>query len=96
MVLDNLEPDELATMTDDQFDQLVTKAIYAEADARARREVEELDSEEICNTMCLSSTNVRVLLHRARLALRKCLEQNWFGKGGDSSSLNLSSKRGAH
>jgi len=43
MVLDNLEPDELATMTDDQFDQLVTKAIYAEADARARREEEELD-----------------------------------------------------
>jgi RNA polymerase sigma-70 factor (ECF subfamily) len=59
------------------------------------REMEELDSDEICNTMCLSSTNVRVLLHRARLALRKCLEQNWFGKGGDSSSLKLSSKRGA-
>lgn len=58
------------------------------------REIDELDPEEICNTMSLSATNVRVLLHRARLALRKCLEANWFGKVADGRS-NSSFKRGA-
>jgi len=44
------------------------------------REVDDLEPEEICNTMALSATNLRVLLHRARLSLRKCLEAKWFGE----------------
>jgi RNA polymerase sigma-70 factor (ECF subfamily) len=43
------------------------------------REWLELSSEEICNEMGLSSTNLYVTLHRARLRLRECLELNWFG-----------------
>lgn len=43
------------------------------------REWLELSSDEICNEMGLSSTNLYVTLHRARLRLRECLELNWFG-----------------
>lgn len=43
------------------------------------REWLELSSEEICKEMRLSSTNLYVQLHRARLRLRECLEINWFG-----------------
>lgn len=43
------------------------------------REWLELSSEEICNELGLSSTNLYVTLHRARLRLRECLELNWFG-----------------
>lgn len=43
------------------------------------REWLELSSEEICNELGLSSTNLYVTLHRARLRLRTCLELNWFG-----------------
>ncbi len=43
------------------------------------REWLELSSEEICNELGLSSTNLYVTLHRARLSLRACLELNWFG-----------------
>jgi RNA polymerase sigma-70 factor (ECF subfamily) len=49
------------------------------------REVFELDAEEICKTLSVTSTNLWVLLYRARLALRQCLEQNWFGPAGHKS-----------
>jgi RNA polymerase sigma-70 factor (ECF subfamily) len=44
------------------------------------REWLELSSEEICKELALSSTNLYVQLHRARLRLRECLELNWFGQ----------------
>lgn len=39
------------------------------------REVEEMSSEEICNTMEVSRTNLGVLLYRGRNSLRECLEE---------------------
>ena len=44
------------------------------------REWLELSSEEICKELELTPTNLYVLLHRARLRLRSCLELNWFGR----------------
>lgn len=43
------------------------------------REWLELESEEICKELGLSSSNLWVLLYRARLRLRECLDLNWFG-----------------
>jgi len=45
------------------------------------RELSGDDTETVCKTCDITSTHVHVLLHRARLGLRKCLELNWFGKG---------------
>lgn len=45
------------------------------------RQMLELDSGEICAVAGLSVTNLHVLLHRARLRLRACLEGQWFRKG---------------
>ena len=42
------------------------------------REVLELSTEEICKELGISSTNCWVMLHRARLTLRGCLETRWF------------------
>ncbi len=44
------------------------------------REVLELSSSEICKELTITSTNLWVILYRARVALRQCLEQNWFGQ----------------
>ncbi len=44
------------------------------------REVMELPTEEICKELDISTTNCWVMLHRARLTLRECLEMKWFGK----------------
>lgn len=42
------------------------------------REFIELESAEICASLELSTSNLHVLLHRARLKLRHCLAENWF------------------
>ena len=39
------------------------------------REVEEMDSEDICRTMAVSRSNLGVLLYRGRNLLRECLEK---------------------
>lgn len=44
------------------------------------REVLELSTEEICKELNITTTNCWVMLHRARLSLRECLEMKWFGK----------------
>lgn len=41
---------------------------------------EDLPIEEICKELELKSSNVGVLLFRARLALRNCLDSNWYKK----------------
>jgi RNA polymerase sigma-70 factor, ECF subfamily len=46
------------------------------------REVMELESEEICKELSITSTNLWVILYRARVALRQCLEQHWFAQAG--------------
>jgi RNA polymerase sigma-70 factor, ECF subfamily len=44
------------------------------------REWLELDPKEICEELALSPGNLRVLLYRARMQLRGCLEENWRKK----------------
>ncbi|MDP1538312.1 MAG: sigma-70 family RNA polymerase sigma factor [Burkholderiales bacterium] len=44
------------------------------------REVMEMPTAEICKALDITATNCWVMLHRARLILRECLEQQWFGK----------------
>lgn len=42
------------------------------------REVMELSTEDICKATGISATNCWVMLHRARLVLRECLQITWF------------------
>lgn len=44
------------------------------------REVMDLTTEEICKELGITATNCWVMLHRARLSLRQCLETTWFGR----------------
>ena len=39
-----------------------------------------LETSEICKELGITSTHCWVMLHRARMALRLCLTDNWFGK----------------
>ena len=43
------------------------------------REVMGLSSEEICKKIEITTTNLHVILFRARLSLRSCMGKNWFG-----------------
>jgi RNA polymerase sigma-70 factor (ECF subfamily) len=46
------------------------------------REVMELESDEICAELSITSNNLWVILYRARMSLRECLEKNWFEGAG--------------
>lgn len=43
------------------------------------REVMGISTEEICKKLEISTSNLHVILYRARLSLRTCMTKNWFG-----------------
>ncbi len=44
------------------------------------RDVLEEENENICKELKITTTNAWVMLYRARMGLRQCLELNWLGK----------------
>jgi len=50
-------------------------------DVFTMREMDGVHSKEICAILSITDSNLWVMLHRARMALRECLEVNWFNKG---------------
>lgn len=48
----------------------------------ALREILELEPETICKDLGITPSNYWVLMHRARLRLRQCVEHNWFSPDG--------------
>jgi RNA polymerase sigma-70 factor (ECF subfamily) len=42
------------------------------------REFEGLEADDICADLDITSTNLWVMLYRARARLKTCLEENWF------------------
>jgi len=56
------------------------------ANAFTLREIEGTDTGEICKVLNVTETNLWVILHRARMQLRRCLEIQWFSKRGEEGS----------
>lgn len=51
------------------------------------REMLGFNTEEICSELVISSSNCWVVLHRARMGLRVCLNERWFQAGGAKHEL---------
>jgi RNA polymerase sigma-70 factor, ECF subfamily len=51
------------------------------ASAFTMRELLGLETEEICKELGISTSNCWVMLYRARMSLRACLERTWFLSG---------------
>lgn len=73
-------PAELIERTDfwKVFNECLSPLPQRTASAFTLREIDGLKSEEICEILNISVNNLWVMLHRARLHLRNCLEMNWF------------------
>lgn len=50
-----------------------------QAQAFALTEFDGMPGDELCKVLEVSASNLWVMLHRARLRLRECLEREWFG-----------------
>jgi RNA polymerase sigma-70 factor (ECF subfamily) len=55
-----------------------------QAQVFALTELDGLTTEDLCKVLDARPSNVWVMLHRARLRLRDCLEQSWFGAAGEN------------
>lgn len=55
------------------------------AQAFVLREVFELDPDEVCRLVSVTRNHLNVLLYRARMSLRRCLEVNWLAGEGAAS-----------
>ncbi len=60
------------------FHSCLSKLPEAHRRAFALKEIDGIESEKICKVLSVTSTNLWVMLHRARSRLRKCLDANWF------------------
>jgi RNA polymerase sigma-70 factor (ECF subfamily) len=68
-----------------QFWLVFEACLHGLPDQQARvftmREFLEMDSAEICDVLKMTTSNLHVVLYRARLRLRECLENTWFLEG---------------
>jgi RNA polymerase sigma-70 factor (ECF subfamily) len=51
------------------------------AEAFILREMDGLSTEDICKVLNITPTNSWVMLYRARMSLRRCIENKWLGAG---------------
>ncbi len=53
------------------------------AEAFELREVEGLTTQEVCEQLEITHTNLAMRVYRARSFMRDCLDKNWFHRGGN-------------
>ena len=70
----------------DQLTKCLSGLSPNQANAFTLREIEGADTGEICKVLNVTETNLWVILHRARMLLRRCLEANWFGRSAQKGS----------
>ncbi len=73
----------------EKFWQVFETCLIALPETQARafmmREFVGLKSDEICEEMGMTLSNLHVQLHRARMRLRECLENRWFSEGASGA-----------
>jgi RNA polymerase sigma-70 factor (ECF subfamily) len=73
-------PDQV--MENSEFWEVMNRCLSALPDRVASvfalREMDGMSSEDICSALGLSANNFWVIMHRARMQLRRCIEIKWF------------------
>ena len=64
----------------DILKRCITKLPEKTAAAFTMKNMDDLDTEEICKELNITPSNYWVMMHRAKLMLRECMEKNWFNK----------------
>ncbi len=69
----------------DAFEACLERLKPAFARVFALKELSGLSNGEICKELDITATNCGVMLHRARMGLRRCLDVRWPGGNGEES-----------
>ena len=77
-------------LTQSEFFEVLERCLQALPPVTARvftlREVMGVSTEEICAEFGITSNNCWVLIYRARMSLRECLEKRWFESSPKAAS----------
>jgi RNA polymerase sigma-70 factor (TIGR02943 family) len=71
---DNMNQKEFYTV----FEKCKQKLQQLQQNVFVMKYMDDLDADEICKALGITSSNYWVLIHRAKLGLRACLEKNWI------------------
>jgi RNA polymerase sigma-70 factor (ECF subfamily) len=63
-----------------EFEAQLSRLPPMQSRAFVMRELMGLESDEICRTLGITPNHLWVLLHRARLGLRRSLDREWFSR----------------
>jgi RNA polymerase sigma-70 factor (ECF subfamily) len=69
-----LENSDLGSALDDCLDDLPAKS----ATVFKMKTLQQMASEDICNELDITSSNLWVIIHRARVQLMDCMKTNWY------------------
>ncbi|UOB16328.1 sigma-70 family RNA polymerase sigma factor [Abyssalbus ytuae] len=58
--------------------ECINKLPVKQAEAFKMKTIRRMDTEDICNELGITPSNLWVIIHRARAAMVACLEKNWF------------------
>ena len=79
----NISPHQ--TLENKNFHEILDSCVSNLPDKLAKvftlRELNGIESDEVCEILNISPNNFWVMMHRARLGLRRCIEIDWFQKG---------------
>jgi RNA polymerase sigma-70 factor (ECF subfamily) len=64
----------------DILKKCMTRLPEKTAAAFTMKNMDDLDTDEICKELNISPSNYWVMMHRAKLILRECMEKNWFAE----------------
>jgi RNA polymerase sigma-70 factor (ECF subfamily) len=63
------------------FQQCLSELPERHSNAFLLREIDDVGTREICDILKVTEKNLWVMLYRARMRLRRCLEVSWFDEG---------------
>jgi DNA-directed RNA polymerase specialized sigma subunit, sigma24 homolog len=69
-----VENDELRAQLEDCISKLPEKYQMV----FTMKTIQGFETEDICKELNISASNLWVIIHRARMQLRQCMEDNWF------------------
>jgi len=71
---DTLQNEELG----DAIYNCLSKLPEKQAKVFRMKTIEGIETEDICNDLNITASNLWVIIHRARTAMATCLKENWF------------------
>ena len=74
----NMEDNLINSELEEAIYNCLSKLPKKQAEVFKMKTIMDYETEVICNELNITPSNLWVIIHRARIAMAKCMEKNWF------------------